>query len=302
MFCLFKLCGNHVSLESIKVPCANYKKPITISFLTKIGFVFLCLFSFEAIPASHDVHKSAQYDKDKAIELSQAAIDRTIGSYNFLNQDKKSVDITQYRGKPLIVSLIYTSCHHICPTLTNSLADVVDIAREALGEESFSVVTIGFDTAVDSPERMRLFARERNINIPAWEFLSTDQETINSLSNDIGFIFFKSAKGFDHLSQITILDADGNVYRQIYGVTYEPPQLIEPLKELMFGNRTESSLVEGWINNIRLFCTLYDPHSGRYEFDYSIFIGIFMGLIILGSIGTFIVRAWRQNNQVNGAN
>ena len=113
----------------------------------------------------------------------------------------------------------------------------------------------------------------------------------------MGFIFFKSSKGFDHLSQITVLDADGKIYRQIYGVKYEPPQLIEPLKELMFGNRTESTLVEGWINNIRLFCTIYDPHSGRYEFDYSIFIGIIMGILILGSIGTFIVRAWRQNNK-----
>lgn len=270
---------------------------MNISNLARSGFIVLFFFSLEIYAATPELQAADKYDKDKALEFSQAAINRTIGSYSFINQDKKKVDFTQYRGKPLVVSLIYTSCHHICPTLTNSLAEVVDVARDALGEASFSVVTIGFDTAVDSPERMRLFARERNINVPAWDFLSTDQETIAAFSNDLGFIFFKSAKGFDHLSQITVLDANGKVYRQIYGVKFDPPQLIEPLKELMFGNRTESSLVEGWINNIRLFCTIYDPHSGRYEFDYSIFIGIFMGIFILGSIGTFIVRAWRQNNK-----
>lgn len=283
----------------MKTGCTNFNKIINISLLAKIGFVLLFI-SSGAFSIEHDAHTSDNYDKDKALEFSQSAIDRTIDSYKFVKSDKEIVDITQYRGKPLIVSLIYTSCHHICPTLTNNLAKVVEIAQEALGEDSFSIVTIGFDTAEDSPERMRLFAKERSINVPGWDFLSTAQETIKAFSDNIGFIFFKSSKGFDHLSQISVLDADGVVYRQIYGVKYEPPQLIEPLKELIFGKRSEVSMVDGWINNIRLFCTIYDPHSGRYEFDYSIFIGIAMGIIILGAIAVFLVREWRKN-KINGA-
>jgi len=291
-----------VSFYLVKTTWPDVKESINFSLLTVFGFIFLCLFNFEVLSASNDDLTEDKYDNDKALKFSQAAIDRTIDGYKFINQDKQPVDITQYRGKPLIVSLIYTSCHHICPTLTNHLADVVKIAREALGEESFSVITVGFDTAVDTPERMHLYARERNINISGWDFLSTDKATIDAFSNDVGFIFFKSAKGFDHLSQISLLDADGKVYRQVYGVNYEPPILIEPLKELKFGNRTEASMVTGWINNIRLFCTIYDPHSGRYEFDYSIFIGIIMGIIILGAIAIFILREWHINNKNNGAN
>lgn len=237
-----------------------------------------------------------RYDREKALAFSQSVLNRTLGHFQFTNQDKRTVDITDYRGKPLIISLVYTSCHHICPTLTTNLARVVEIAQEALGENSFSVVTIGFDTAVDSPERMRLFARERKIDMPQWNFLSTDQDTIEDFSGQTGFIFFKSAKGFDHLTQTTLLDADGRIYRQIYGIDFEPQQLIEPLKDLVFGKRSESSLVENLFNNIRLFCTIYDPHSGRYEFDYSIFISIGMGIVILGSMGTYLVRAWRKND------
>jgi protein SCO1/2 len=290
-----------VSFYLVKTTCPDDKDSINFSFLTVFGFVFLFLFNFEVLSASNDDLTEDKYDNDKALKFSQAAINRTIDGYKFINQDKQAVDITQYRGKPLIVSLIYTSCHHICPTLTNHLADIVKIAREALGDESFSVITVGFDTAVDSPERMRLYARERNINISGWDFLSADKDTIDAFSDDLGFIFFESAKGFDHLSQISLLDAEGKVYRQVYGVNYEPPILIEPLKELIFGNRTEASMVAGWINNIRLFCTIYDPHSGRYEFDYSIFIGLILGIIILGAIAIFIVREWRKNNKNNGA-
>jgi protein SCO1/2 len=299
VYYLGKLFGNRVSSYLIKVLCPVLEKPAKNLFLTIVGLVFLFLFSFDVISASDDVHTPDKYDKDEALKFSQAALNRTIGNYKFVTQDKKPVDITQYRGKPLVISLIYTSCHHICPMLTNYLAEIVEIAKEALGEESFSVVTIGFDTAVDSPERMRLFARERNIDTSNWDFLSTDKDTIEAFSNDVGFIFFESPKGFDHLSQITVLDAEGKVYRQVYGVKYDPPLLVEPLKELIFGNRSESTMVAGWIKNIRLFCTIYDPLSGRYEFDYSIFIGIALGIMILGAIAIFIVREWRKN-KING--
>ena len=290
-----------MSFYLVKTACPDNKEPSNLSFLIIIGFAFLFLFPIKVLSTSHDDLSVDKYDNDNALKFSQAAIHRTIDNYKFINQDKQPVDIKQYRGKPLIISLIYTSCHHICPTLTNHLAEVVKVAREALGEESFSVITVGFDTAVDSPERMRLYSLERNIKISGWDFLSTDKDTIEAFSNDVGFIFFESAKGFDHLSQISLLDADGKVYRQVYGVDYEPPILIEPLKELIFGNRTETSMVTGWINNVRLFCTIYDPKSGRYEFDYSIFIGLILGIIILGAIATFIVREWRKNNKNNGA-
>jgi protein SCO1 len=289
-----------VSFNLINAECIDYKKAINRSFII-IGFLSLFLFPFDVISAEHVHQTSDKYDKDNAFKFSQAALNRTVGSYKFLTQDKNTIDITQYRGKPLIVSLIYTSCHHICPTITKHLENVVSIAQEALGDDSFSVVTIGFDVAVDTPERMRLYANERNINNANWNFLSTDKETIDAFSKDVGFIFFKSAKGFDHLSQTTLIDAEGKVYRQIYGVNYETPLLVEPLKELVFGKHTESNIVDGWINNIRLFCTIYDPLSGRYEFDYSIFIGLALGIIILGSIAVFIIREWRQNNKQDGS-
>lgn len=291
---LLNLCGIHLSFYLNKAPGANNKEIIDFSFSAIIGFVFLFLFSSNVISANQNIHTQDKYDKERAFEFSQAALNRTISNYKFVNTDNKPIELMQYRGKPLIISLIYTSCHHVCPTLTSYLAGVVKIAQEALGKDSFSVITVGFDTEADSPQRMHLFARERNINLSGWDFLSTDKDTIEAFSNELGFIFFKSPKGFDHLSQITLLDAEGKVYRQIYGVKYDPPHLVEPLKELVFGNYTESNTVSSWINNIRLFCTVYDPLSGRYEFDYSIFIGIAISILTLGAMALFVVREWRR--------
>ena len=244
--------------------------------------------------SQHQHERGADYDEKAALAQSQAAIGQTVGDYDFLDGSGKTIALSTLRGKPLLISLIYTSCYHICPTITSNLAKNVDIAREALGDDSFSVLTIGFDTPNDTPDRMRLFAKQRNIDINDWHFVSVSAATMKDLANDVGFSYFSTAKGFDHMIQATLVDAEGKIYRQIYGMDPEPTALVEPLKEILYDKQVAASPVEGWINNIKLFCTVYDPATGRYHFDYSLFIGIGIGLLILGGIAWFIVVAWRN--------
>jgi protein SCO1/2 len=208
------------------------------------------------------------------------------------------VTLADYRGSPLVVSLIYTGCADICPVVSETLADAVEVAREALGEDSFRVVTVGFDARHDTPERMRAFARSHGLDLASWEFLSTDGDTVDRLAEDLGFIFFPSPKGFDHMSQTTVIDAEGRVYRQIYGASFETPHLVEPLKELVFGRRIDMRSWTGIVNRVRLFCTIYDPASGRYRFDYSIFISMVMGSLTLGAIAFVLVRAWLRGRRL----
>jgi len=253
------------------------------------SIIFATLACLAAADAS-----TREYNRDDALETSQAAIGRTLGGHVLRDVDGQSFDLASLRGKPLVISMIYTSCHHVCPTITKNLATAVDIAREALGAESFAVVTIGFDWAVDTPDRMRLYASERRIDVPGWHFLAGDAGSIGTLSEDLGFQFFPSPKGFDHLTQTTIVDAEGVIYRHVYGVDIEPQPFVEPLKELVFDTPRDAGLVDHWVDTFLLFCTVYDPNSGRYRFDYSIAMTIFVGILCLGAIATFIAREWRQ--------
>jgi protein SCO1/2 len=235
-----------------------------------------------------------EYDRDDALELSQAAIGQQVANQILRDVEGQSFTLAGLRGKPVVVSMIYTSCHHVCPTITKNLARTVDIANEALGEDAYSIISVGFDWSVDTPDRMRLYAAERRINVPNWHFLAGDSISIGALSRDLGFQFFASPKGFDHLTQTTILDRDGKVYRQVYGVDLEPTSFVEPLKELVFDTPRDASLVDHWVDTFKLFCTVYDPNSGRYKFDYSIAMTIFVGVLCLGAIATFILREWKR--------
>lgn len=238
---------------------------------------------------------AAEYDRGEALDISQGAIGRTLAEYRLRDTDGQAFELSHLRGKPLVVSMIYTSCHHICPMITRNLATTVDVAQEALGKDAFSVVTIGFDWKVDSPERMKQFAALHGAaNQPDWHFLAADGSTVDTLSGNLGFLYYASPKGFDHLAQTTVIDAEGKIYRQVYGVDIDTQSLVEPLKELVFNTPRSAGLIEHWVSTFKLFCTVYDPNSDRYRFDYSIFMTIIVGLLSLGAIATFIVREWRR--------
>ena len=172
----------------------------------------------------------------------------------------------------------------------------MDAATETIGPGSFSVFTIGFDAVADTPQRMRAFARDHGIAKPNWRFLSADRATIDSLVQDLGFVFFPSAQGFEHLAQTTVVDENGRIYRHIYGADFEPPVLVEPLKDLVFGRKSDLASLSGILNRIRLFCTLYDPASGRYTFDYSFFVGIVIGFMSFATVAVLLVRSWLHSS------
>jgi len=259
------------------------------------SFLLAALLGFSAFPA-------AAIEEDQAIKLSQDAIGRTVDDLSFRDSGGKTVRLSAYRGRPLVLNFIYTSCAHSCSVITHLLADVYDNARDVFGADGFNAVTIGFDTALDTPERMRSFARKQGVdNTTGWHFLSADADTVATLVKTTGFTYFPTAKGFDHLDQVTLIDKDGKVHTQIYGAAFEKPLLIEPMKELIFGTSAPYRSLADLIKKVRLFCTLYDPAADRYQFDYSLFFKISSGIIIIGSVIIFLVRElWGRRPYKNG--
>ncbi|MCG6873221.1 MAG: SCO family protein [Gammaproteobacteria bacterium] len=266
--------------------------------LPAVVVLWLCAAGVGAQPRDHADHAPAgsqsEFDNATALRISQAAIGNRLPDLAFTRSDGSRLTLSDLRGKPLVISMIYTSCYHICPTTTRHLAEVVAKARDALGPDSFRVLTIGFDVANDTPDGMRVFAAQQAVSQPGWDFLSASRETIDALAKELGFQYFPTAKGFDHLIQATVTDADGVIYRQVYGMQFQTPLLVEPLKDVVFGRTSEASLVTSIGHKVRLFCTVYDPSTDRYYFDYSIFIGMFIGLASTLLVVVFLVREWRR--------
>ncbi len=244
---------------------------------------------------------TTKFDSKRALEASQQAIGRSLGDYVFTTGAEDRLSLSSLKGKPLVLSLVYTSCYHVCPLTTQHLAKVVAKAREALGQESFRVATLGFDSLHDSPESMRQFARNQGIAGADWLLLSADRATAEALMRELGFTYVDSPRGFDHIIQATVIDADGRIYRQVYGEVFETPLLVEPLKELVLGQpKPGQPFLASLLNRIRFFCTTYDPSRDAYYVDLSLFIGLIIGGFILILAAWFVVREWRRGPGLPG--
>jgi protein SCO1/2 len=232
-------------------------------------------------------------DSVAAIELSQSVIGKQVADYAFTDSRGQPRRLAEYRGKPLLVNFVYTGCSQVCPITVRFLDKAIAQARRALGQNSFAVATIGFNQPFDTPQAMHAFAVQHGIVDPGWDFLSPASGTINALTREFGFTWYATPKGFDHMTQVTVLDAEGRIYRQIYGASFDAPALIEPLKQIITGAPAPPGDWRAMLQKVRLFCTVYDRSSGRYRLDYSLFVGIAIGVTILGAGITSLLREWR---------
>lgn len=232
---------------------------------------------------------------ERAVRASQAAIGRSVNDWSFVDRAGRPVRMSDYRGQPLVVSFIYTGCFQVCPATTQFLRRAVQEARAALGPGSFRVISIGFNQPFDAPEALAAFARRQGIDLAEWEFLAPRAADVDPLLAEFGLTVKRTPAGFDHLIQATIVDADGVIYRQVYGDAFELPMFVGPLKELLSGRATRRLTLDNVWTKVKLYCTVYDPASGRYRLNYSLFFELFAGITFLGAVAVFVLRELRRS-------
>jgi protein SCO1 len=252
---------------------------------------------FDAQPVRAEL-RNAQLDATLAYDQSQAAIGRGVSDFVLRDQAGAPLALADLRGRPLLISLVFTSCSSICPVTTDHLRDSIIEARRTLGPNSFAVLTFGFDARNDRPAQLAAFANTHRLGgLKDWYIASADSQTTEALLTELGFSWRAAAGGFDHITQTTLLDAEGRVYRQIYGESFPLPVLMEPLKDLVLGTVTRSVAPTDLLDRVLFLCTVYNPLTGAYRFDYGIFFGIFFGGLSLVLTGTVIFRLWLGNRR-----
>jgi protein SCO1/2 len=239
---------------------------------------------------------SSRLDARKAVERSEAAIGRTIGAYHLTDSKGQPLALAALFDRPLVVSLVYSACSSVCPVATQHLIDAVAQANKLIGSDRFSVLTVGFDARRDTPNRMAQFASIQGIKAPNWIVASADSGTITALLRDLGFSYVSVAGGFDHVTQTTIIEQNGRIYRHVYGDEFPIPVFMEPLKEAVYGNK-KLYTIGGILDHIKYICTTFDPGAGRYRIDYGLVFGSVIGALSLLLFGGLIAREWMRTTR-----
>jgi len=238
-------------------------------------------------------------DEKAAYALSQGAIGKPVGDFVLLDRQGRPVELSRYRGKPLLVTFIYTACFQVCPTITRNLQKAVDNTVSVMGADRFNVISIGFNQPFDSPVALSDFARQYGIHLPNWEFLSPAPAIVGELTRNFGFSYVATPAGFDHINQVTLVDAEGRIVRQVYGEKFTAADLAEPLKRLITGSAIppEVGTLQEIMARVRILCSVYDPLTGRYRTNYSLYFQ-FAGFLTFFAFMIYLsVNFWKNRRR-----
>jgi len=144
----------------------------------------------------------------------------------FRDEHGDPVELRSLAGRPLIVSPIFTRCHHVCPTITASLKRAV--AELAEPGDAFNVLSLSFDVS-DRDEDLGRF-RSR-LELPAaWRLVRATNDQLLPFLDSIDFRFISADDGsFVHPNLVVVLTPDLEVARYLYGVDYSAADLRKAL-------------------------------------------------------------------------
>lgn len=256
--------------------------------------VLACLAASWLAAAAVHAQEQPVLDRDEAVRAGQSAVGRKLPDFTLLDREGRPVALSSLRGKPLLVSFIYTGCFQACPAATRALDDTVRRLEKRFGEGSFRVASIGFNQPADSPQALKAFAAQHGIVRANWDFLSAPAAAVEPLTLAFGFRYAPTPAGFDHVLQVTLVDASGRIVRQVYGEAPAPDLLSGDLERLLAGEPlAERGLLADLADRIRILCTVYDPKTGGYRVDYSLAWEIAGGLTFILSMALYMLNEWR---------
>ncbi len=274
----------------LRSPCPLFAHLVWLFILCSAAAVDMAR-AVEAAPG-------AGMDPAATLRASQAVVGLPVPDVPLTDSTGHTFRFSELAGKPLLVQFIYTGCIRSCPAGVRTLKAAAEAARDAFGPGRFHIVTIGFNTPSDDMHAMGSFARMHGISMPEWRFASVDASRRDQLIDAFGFTFAWNQGGIDHVSQVTVVDTEGVLYRQVYGDTFPLPALLEPMRELLSGQRSRESGLAAWLDRVRLLCTVYDASSGRYRLRTSLFFELAGGALGLVAIAVVYVRELRRTRRV----
>lgn len=140
------------------------------------------------------------------------------------DENGKVVKLSDYKGSPLILTFLYSTCKDTCPLQANQIRGALD----QLGDDAIPALAVSVDPTNDTPDSARRFLVQRRLS-GRMSFLLGSRAELEPIWKEYGIQ--PQGKGFDHSAYVLLLDAQG---RQRVGF---PSQYVTP---------------EGLVHDIRL--------------------------------------------------
>lgn len=117
--------------------------------------------------------------------------------------------LDRYKGQPVLVTMFYTSCPHVCPMLIST----IKLTESKLSNEEradLRVLTISIDPERDTPGKLRETMERHSVDASRWSMVRSDPGDLRAIAGVFGVRYKQLPDGeFSHTTRIILLDREG---------------------------------------------------------------------------------------------
>lgn len=155
-----------------------------------------------------------------------------------LNQEGALVRISQFRGRVLALTFIYTRCPlpDFCIRMSSHFARVQKtLAQDAALAGRWHLLSVSFDPKFDRPGALKRYGEGYGADFSTWDF-ATDPDTagaaILGLADGLGLTYANEEGLIAHNLRTVLIDREGLLVRVINGNEWSPVELAESIRSL----------------------------------------------------------------------
>jgi protein SCO1/2 len=155
--------------------------------------------------------------------LSPATPEPPLKLRNYLGQP---VNIDQYRGKPVLITFVYTHCPDVCPLIVSNLR-VAQNLMGAGGAQKAQVIAVSVDAKGDTPKSVKAFLKAHEMT-GRMQYLIGSQQELSRVWKAWGVGSERDAKNPDfveHSGLIYGITASGK-RAVLYSASFKPAQVV----------------------------------------------------------------------------
>ena len=149
-------------------------------------------------------------------------------------QNGDDIALKELKGNVLVVVMIYTSCKTACPILIRDMREIrkqvdTQIPKTAKGVK---YLLVSIDPETDTPEHLKAFAKDNNMDDDQWLFLRSNEEQTREFAAVLAVNYKQiSPVDFSHSNIISVFNKKGELVSQQEGLGIDYEKTVTEVKK-----------------------------------------------------------------------
>jgi protein SCO1 len=175
--------------------------------------------------------------------VPQVAVGQQVPDFNLIDQKKRTVHLSQFAGKIVVLNFVYTRCvlPEYCFRSSNNLGILQRRFLSKLGRD-LVLLSVTFDPVHDSPETLEKYAQTWKADPENWRFLTGAAPDVQKVCELFGVNFVSDEGLFVHSVHTAVIGRDGRLVTNIEGNDFTGPQLADFVQVLLTPTSNRANL------------------------------------------------------------